>query len=461
MNSRHFLLITCPGQGHINPTLQLAKRLIQAGARVTFATTVRGHREIKAYPSLEGVSDASVSDGFDDGTKPTDDPTHIMSEFKRVGSQTLTKLILSLSNDHHGAVSFLIYSLLLPWAADVARDMGIPSALLCIQSAAAFAIYCHYFNSKDGMYEIYSSNPPSSIQLQGLPPLASTDLPSYLLPNSPHASVLPTFQEHIRTLEKDANPCVLLNTFDALEVEAIKTVDNMNLTTIGPLIPSAVFDGKDGHSDSSSVVCDLFEGSEDYLHWLSSKPTHSVVYVSFGSMVVMQRKQTEEILHGLVESGRPFMWVIRSSENIGREEADDMIKSKSREEEQGLIVPWCSQVEVLCHNSVGCFLTHCGWNSTLESMAAGVPVVACPHFSDQTTNAKLVEEVWGTGIKARVNEEGFVDREEIRKCVEMMMGGGEKGEEIRRNVKRWKSLAAQAVKEGGSSEEHLKLFLVD
>ena len=172
----------------------------------------------------------------------------------------------------------------------------------------------------------------------------------------------------------------------------------------------------------------------------------------------MQRKQMDEILHGLVESGRPFMWVIRSTEN-GREEAEDLIKNKSKEEEQGLIVPWCSQVEVLCHNSVGCCVTHCGWNSTLESMAAGVPVVACPHFSDQTTNAKLVEEVWGTGIKARVNEEGIVEREEMKKCVEMIMGGGGKGEEIRRNVERWKSLALQAGKDDGSSQEHLKLFL--
>ncbi|XP_059447277.1 UDP-glycosyltransferase 75C1-like [Corylus avellana] len=446
MNSRHFLLISRAAQGHINPTLELAKRLIRAGARVTFATTVRGLGQIKAFPSLDGLSYASFSDGFDDGIKPTDDPNHIMSEFKRVGSQTLTNLILRLSDEQH-RVNFLIYTLLLPWAADVARDIGIPSAFLCIQSTAAFAIYHHYFNGRNGMHQIYNSNPPNSVQLQGLPPFASTDLPSFLLPTSPHASVTPTFQEHIRTLEKDANPCVLLNTFDALEEEAIKTVDNMNLTTIGPLIPD------------SSFGCDLFERSKDYLQWLSSKPTHSVIYVSFGSMVVMQRKQMDEILHGLVESGRPFLWVIRSTEN-GREEAEDLIKNKSEEEEeQGLIVPWCSQVEVLCHNSVGCCVTHCGWNSTLECMAAGVPVVACPHFSDQTTNAKLVEEVWGTGIKARVNEEGIVEREEMKKCVEMIMGGGGKGEEIRRNVERWKSLAVQAGKDGGSSQEHLKLFL--
>lgn len=456
MANYHFLLISYPGQGHINPCLHLAKRLIHAGARVTFATTVSGLREIKTLPSLEGLSYASFSDGFDDGKKPIDDPEQFMSESKRVGTQSLTDLILSLSNEHR-PVNFLIYGLLLQWAADLARDLGIPSALLCIHSAAAFAIYNHYFNSQDGMYEIYKHNLPKSICLQGLPPFASVDLPSFLLPTSPHASVLPTFQEHILTLEKDPHPCVLLNTFDALEEEAIKNVDNMNLITIGPLIPSGFLDGEDGQSDES-FRCDLFERSKDYSHWLSSKPRHSVVYVSFGSMVVMQRKQMEEILHGLVESGRPFLWVIRSSED-GREEIEDMMKSMLKEEEQGLIVPWCSQEEVLCHNSVGGFVTHCGWNSTLESIAAGVPVVACPHFSEQATNAKLTEEVWGTGIRARTNEEGLVEREEIKKCVEMLMGDGEKGEELRRNIKKWKGLAVQAAKEGGSSHEHLKAFV--
>ncbi|KAM3704338.1 hypothetical protein ACJW31_04G168800 [Castanea mollissima] len=370
MNNQHFLLICWTGQGHINPTLQLAIRLIHGGAaRVTFATTVHGLKQIKKFPSLEGLSYASFSDGFDDGNKAIDDPQHIMSEFKRV--------------------TFLVYTFLLPWAADVARDMGIPSGFLCIQSTAALAIYQKYFNAHDGMYHIYENCPPNSIQFKGLPPFASSDLPSFLLPTSPHKLYLPTFQELIQTLEKDPNPCVLLNTFDALEEAAIEAVS-----------------------------------SKDYLHWLNSKPNNSVVYVSFGSLVTLQGKQMEEIFHGLVETDRPFLWV-----------------------------------EVLRHHSMGCFLTHCGWNSTLESIVARVPVVACPHFSDQIMNAKMVEEVWGTGIKAKVNEEGVVERVEIKRCLEMVMGAAEKGEEIRRNAKKWKSLAVQAVNEGGSSHTHFKLFM--
>ncbi|KAM3704295.1 hypothetical protein ACJW31_04G166000 [Castanea mollissima] len=441
MNSQHFLLICWTGQGHINPTLQLAICLIHNGATcVTFATTAHNLKQIKKLPSLEGLSYASFSDGFDDGigNKAIEDPQHILFEFKRVGSQTLANLIVKLSNnnEHHHKVTFLVYTLLLPWAADVARDM-------------ALAIYQKYFNAHDGMYRIYENSPLNSIQFKGLPPFASSDLPSYLLPTSPHKLYLPTFQELIQTLEKDPNPCVLLNIFDALEEAAIEAVVNLNLIPIGLLVPSTFFDTKDQSVGNSPFGCESFESSKDYLHWLNSKPNNLVVYVSFGSLVTLQGKQMEEIFHGLVETDRPFLWVIQASEN-GGSEIEDTIKNKLKEETQGLIVPWCSQVEVLCHHSVGCFLTHCGWNSTLESIVAGVPVVACPHFSNQITNAKWWRRCGGLELKRRA---------EIKRCLETVMGATEKGEEIRRNAKKWKSLAVKAVNEGGSSHTHFKLFM--
>ncbi|KAD7478090.1 hypothetical protein E3N88_01226 [Mikania micrantha] len=104
------------------------------------------------------------------------------------------------------------------------------------------------------------------------------------------------------------------------------------------------------------------------------------------------------------------------------------MESNKELQQLGLIVPWCSQLEVLSHTSSGCFVTHCGWNSTLESIACGVPVVAFPKWSDQSTNAKLIEDVWGMGTRVHVtvNEDGVVDGEEIRRCIEMAMGEHER-----------------------------------
>ncbi|GFY92963.1 UDP-glucosyltransferase 75B1 [Actinidia rufa] len=185
----------------------------------------------------------------------------------------------------------------------------------------------------------------------------------------------------------------------------------------------------------------------------------SVVYVSFGTnpLVALSKRQREEIARGLLKSHRPFLWAIKAIEN--GEKHEDKLSCSEELEQLGMIVPWCSQVDVLSHPSLGCFFTHCGWNSTLESLVSGVPMVGFPHFTDQPTNAKLIEDVFRTGVRVKVNEEEIVEADEITRCIEVIMGGGEVGEELKRNAKKWKDLAKEATKEGGSSDMNLRAFV--
>lgn len=117
----------------------------------------------------------------------------------------------------------------------------------------------------------------------------------------------------------------------------------------------------------------------------------------------------------------------------------------------GLIVPWCSQIEVLSNRSIGCFMKHCGWNSVSESIVSGVPMVCCPHTADQFTNAKLVEEVWAIGVRARMRAGNVVERGELKECLDVVMEDDVRGKEIRNNVCKWRDLALKAVKNGGST----------
>jgi hypothetical protein len=219
-------------------------------------------------------------------------------------------------------------------------------------------------------------------------------------------------------------------------------------------------DGKD--PSDTSFGGDLFQSSKDhYIEWLNSKPKSSVIYVSFGSLLVLVKQQMEEIARGLLDCDRPFLWVIRAKENGEEEKEEEKLSCREELEEKGMIVTWCSQVEVLSHPSLGCFVTHCGWNSTLESLVSGVPVVAYPQLTDQGTNAKLIQDVctWKTGVRVTANEDGIVESDEIKRCLDLVIGGGEKGEEIRKNAKKWSDLAKEAAKEGGSSYENLKSFV--
>ena len=125
---------------------------------------------------------------------------------------------------------------------------------------------------------------------------------------------------------------------------------------------------------------------------------------------------------------------------------------------KGVVVEWCDQQRVLAHPSVGCFVTHCGWNSTLEAVVCGVPMVAVPSWSDQPVNAWLVEE-WEVGVRAERDGEGVLAREELARCVEMVMGAGDRAVQVRENASGLKEKARQAVAADGPLETSLRRFV--
>ncbi|XP_065852569.1 phloretin 4'-O-glucosyltransferase [Euphorbia lathyris] len=447
MSEPHFLIVTFPAQGHINPALQFAKRLMRIGVRVTLSTTIYAKRRMTHSSFPEGLSLAPFSDGYDDGLKPGDDRDNYMAEFERRGSQSLSDLI------EGNSFTCLIYTLLLPWAAKVARAQHIPSSLLWIQPATVLDIYYYYFNGYGDMFRNCSDNDSSYVVKLpgGIPPLSSRDLPSFLAPGNPYSSVISIFEEQLKVINEEENPKVLVNSFDALESEALKGIESIKMIGIGPLVPS----GKD-----LSCGGDLFESSKDYIEWLNSKEDASVVYVSFGSIAMLSNEQMEEIGKCLLKSKYEFLWVIRKDQKEKlscTSELESESESESGSEKKRKIVEWCSQLQVLSHPALGCFVTHCGWNSTLESIVLGVPVVAFPQWTDQGTNAKLIEDQWETGVRVVPNERGIVECEEIMRCLDLIMG--ECGNNFRNNAIKWKDLAGDALMDNGSSEINLRTFV--
>ena len=152
-----------------------------------------------------------------------------------------------------------------------------------------------------------------------------------------------------------------------------------------------------------------------------------MIYISFGSMSDITTKQADEIACGLIASNIYFLLVAKDSIN------NLPIEFINSAQERGLVVPWCNQLEVLAHQAVACFVTQCGWNSTLEALSLGVPMVAMPQWSDQPTNAKFVEELWQVGVKAKKNKEGLVTRDELEMCIKEVTVG-KRSEEIVKNA---------------------------
>ncbi|ERN07187.1 UDP-glycosyltransferase 90A1 [Amborella trichopoda] len=191
------------------------------------------------------------------------------------------------------------------------------------------------------------------------------------------------------------------------------------------------------------------------LDWLNTKEEGSVLYVAFGSQARLEEAQLREIGTGLEGSGVNFLWVVK-----GEAKLDDGFRDRVKG--RGLVIQgWVSQVEVLSHNAVGGFMSHCGWNSVLESLVFGVPILGWPQMAEQSLNAKMVEEelgvgsrvVWGVGEKGEIVEREVVARE----VVELM--SGEKGRKARERAREIKEKARKAVGEGGSSHNNLSGFI--
>jgi len=223
-----------------------------------------------------------------------------------------------------------------------------------------------------------------------------------------------------------------------------------NFRTIGPCLPYTFLDKRITDDEDNGIVQSK---SEESIEWLNNKPKRSVVYVSFGSMASLNEEQIEEVAHCLKDCGSYFLWVVKTHEKT------KLPKDFEKKSENGLVVPWCPQLKVLAHEAIGCFVTHCGWNSTLEALSIGVPIVAMPLYSDQGIDAKFVVDVWKVGIRTLVDEKQIVRKDTLKDCICEIMEMSEKGKEIMNNVMQWKTLAAGAVGKDGSSYKNMIEFV--
>lgn len=207
--------------------------------------------------------------------------------------------------------------------------------------------------------------------------------------------------------------------------------------------------------------------------WLESKKPSSVIYACLGSLCRLVPAQLIELGLGLEASNQPFIWVIKTGERY-LELEEWLVKERFEERIKGrglLIKGWAPQVLILSHPAVGGFITHCGWNSTLESVCSGVPMITWPLFAEQFFNEKLVVEVLRIGIRVGVeipvrwgDEEKvgvLVKKDGVEKAIAMLMGGGEEGEKRRKKARELGVMAKMALEKGGSSLLNMSFLIED
>jgi UDP:flavonoid glycosyltransferase YjiC (YdhE family) len=210
---------------------------------------------------------------------------------------------------------------------------------------------------------------------------------------------------------------------------------------------------------------------DECIRWLDTQPDKSVVFLSFGSLGTFSAKQLTEIAVGLEKSGERFLWVVRSPRGPDFMYGDSLPEPDlvallpegflERTKGRGLVVKnWAPQVEVLRHRATGAFVTHCGWNSTLEGITAGLPLLCWPLYAEQRVNKVHIVEEMKLGVEMRGYNEEVVKAEEVEEKVRWIMTS-EGGKALRERVAAAKDGAAEALKEGGSSHFAFVQFFKD
>ncbi|XP_074286264.1 UDP-glycosyltransferase 84B2-like [Silene latifolia] len=469
------LMVSFATQGHMNPMLRLAKQLqSKANIQVTLATTeIFYHHLLKQNNhnvttttsnntlSISGIDFESFPDGFDLDYDRKSNLNTYLDTLAKVGPTNLYNLIISLSTNQISPKKFscIITSPFVPWATNVAVRLRIPCAMLWIQPCTLFAIYHSYYNNLN--YFPTKENPHISVKLPCLPLLEASDLPSIVLPENPITGMNESLSQAVKNV--DNIRWVLANSFYELEKEVVEYLSKfVDIKAVGPLVPPTVLLGEEHcHGNDDHVGINLWKPEDKCIDWLKQNKDNSVIYVSFGSVIMLSREQLEIIGKALINCKRPFLWVVKEKNYSVSEGAREFLEWFLDEtKEQGMVVKWCSQDKVLSHKSLGCFLTHCGWNSMLETISVGVPVIAYPFWTDQPTNAKLMCDLFGVGLRLWPNKDGLVGVEEIMKCIEVVMDGP-RAVEFRAKAAEWKNNAREVVVHGGSSDRNIQDFVDD
>ncbi|XP_030502948.2 hydroquinone glucosyltransferase-like [Cannabis sativa] len=455
----HILIVPTPGMGHLFPLIAFSKRLVvQHNIAITFIVPNDGSSSIELQKKLLQSLPHPISSQFlppvnmDDLTAET--PIEDRIELTLTRSLPALQQALKLTTEST-QFSALVVDVFGPAAFDVAKEFNIPPYIFFPTTANVLSLF-FYLPKLDAITSSEYRFLSDPIQLPGCIPVEGRDFFSPL-----HDRTTETYRAFVRMAEKYHSASgILVNSFVDLEPGAFRAImdrvhGNPPIYPVGPLTQT----GSSSGTGSEEVP--------ECLRWLDNQPKGSVIFVSFGSGGTLSQEQFTEMAKGLEMSGQRFLWVIRSP-NDKASSAFFTLKSQKRPfdylpdgfmertKDLGLVVDsWAPQIRVLAHESTGGFLTHCGWNSTLESVVHGVPLVVWPLYAEQKMNAVLVgEKGLKIGLRVKFNESGIVGRDEICEYVKILMEG-EEGKVMRKNVSDLKEASKLALSDEGSSTKSL------
>uniref|UniRef100_A0ACD5VJT9 Uncharacterized protein n=1 Tax=Avena sativa TaxID=4498 RepID=A0ACD5VJT9_AVESA len=463
MTEKTVVLYPTLGVGHLNPMVQLAKAFLRRGVAVTIAVVDPPGKDPVLEAAVARLASACPSMTVcllpippASADKPYSHPAMRMLDELRLASPVLRVFLGSLP-----AVDALVVDMFCIDALDVAAELAVPAYIFYPSAAGDLAIYLQVPDLCRAAPSSFKDMGETALRFSGVPPVRALDMPDTMLDRESELC-----RRRVRQLARMPEARgILVNSFEELEPRALKAIrdglcvpsgpgSTPQIYCVGPLVDGGL--GANGESGERHAC----------LEWLDSQPIKSVVFLCFGSRGVFSAAQLRETARGLEESGQRFLWTVRSPREEERSkfaepDLDAFLPDGflQRTVGRGLVVKnWAPQAEVVQHEAVGAFVTHCGWNSALEAIMAGVPMICWPLYAEQRLNKVHLVEEMRIGVVVEGYEEELVKAEEVEAKVRLVMQS-EEGKKLRDRVTMAKEMAADAVKDGGSSDVAFYAFL--
>ncbi|CAK7345158.1 unnamed protein product [Dovyalis caffra] len=469
MKKAEVVFTPLPALGHIVAAVETAKLIVERDNRVFMSVLViKPTLDTSTSKHTQSLASATLPNGIRIIELPPLEPKSLDNDWlsyliegqKPNIKEYVYKIKIQsqLSPDSPRLAGF-IFDVFCTGLKDVADEFAVPWYLFSASSAAFLGCMIHlhalHYEQKVNLTEFKNSN----VELE-IPSLANR-FPARLLPSMVlDREWLPHFLAPVRTWSEAR--AVVVNTF--VELESHAAINSLSkdrkipsVYPVGPILKS-----KGNGNDMESVECKNYM---DIMQWLDDQPPSSVVFLCFGSWGSFSVDQVKEIAYALERCGHRFLWSLRKpSSKVPNEAPSDHVNFEEILPERfldttveiGKVIGWAPQIDVLSHQAIGGFVSHCGWNSILESVRFGIPIAAWPIYSEQQFNAFEMVAEQGLAVEMKIDykrdfiedNEIIVEADDIIKGIRRLM---KHDSDIRTKVKEMSEISKKALMDGGSS----------
>ncbi|XVE62250.1 hypothetical protein DITRI_Ditri06bG0103100 [Diplodiscus trichospermus] len=437
----HVAVLAFPFSTHAGPLLTIINSLASASPNTLFSffSTAQSNNSIfsTSQPPLPNVKPYNINDGVPEGYVFVGKPQEDIELFMKVAPYNFSKGMQVAVAESGRKLSCLVTDAFFWFANDMAEENGVPWLPFWTAGGCSLSshVYTDLIREKLGVGGIVGREDETLNFIPGMSKVRIRDLPEGILVGNLESLFSRMLHQMGQMLPEAAT--VFINSFE--ELEPVITNDFKSkfkqYLNVGPFILN---------SAAPSSVPDSY----GCLTWLDKQKPATVAYISFGSVVIPPPNELVALAEALEASRVPFIWSLRDKSKVH-------LPNGFLDRANGLVVPWAPQIDVLAHGAVGVFITHGGWNSLLESIAGGVPMIFRPFFGDHRLNGRMVEDVWEIGV---IVEGGIFTKHGIMSSLDLALTK-EKGKKMREKLRKVKENAQRAVGPKGSSTENFKKLL--